>query len=344
MYNFRTDLASERRDIYQKANNLSNEIEGIESTKEEINENIKVERVKIINENGEKAIGKPVGNYITIDVKKLKIAQEEEIQKAAETLSNELKKIIDAHIDKQGEILVVGLGNIYVTPDSLGPKVINEIEVTRHIINYLPQYVEEGTRMVSAISPGVLGTTGIETVEILKGIVDNINPKLVIVIDALASRSIERISSTVQISDTGIVPGAGVGNTRSEISQKTLGIPVVAIGIPTVVETAVLVNDSLDLLIQKLQDEAKSNDYLNKLKEEDNYEEIKQALLPQDYNLIVTPKEIDDLIENMKDIVARRNKFCGMNYKKRSSKGSIAPILLLVLVLPFFQSRSSNLN
>lgn len=305
MYNFRTDLASERRDIYQKANNLSNEIEGIESTREEIDENIKVERVKITNENGEKAIGKPIGNYITIDIKKLKIAQEEEIQKAGETLSNELKKIIDAHIDKQGEVLVVGLGNIYVTPDSLGPKVINEIEVTRHIINYLPQYVEEGTRMVSAISPGVLGTTGIETVEILKGIVDNINPKLVIVIDALASRSIERISSTVQISDTGIVPGAGVGNTRSEISQKTLGIPVVAIGIPTVVETAVLVNDSLDLLIQKLQDEAKSNDYVNKLKEENNYEEIKQALLPQDYNLIVTPKEIDDLIENMKDIVAQ---------------------------------------
>ncbi len=305
MYNFRTDLASERRDLYQKANNLSNEIDGIESTKEEVNENIKVERVKITNENGEKAIGKPIGNYITIDVKKLKIAQEEEITKASEILSNELKKVIDMHIDSQGEVLVVGLGNIYVTPDSLGPKVINEIEVTRHIINYLPQYVEEGTRMVSAISPGVLGTTGIETVEILKGIVDNINPKLVIVIDALASRSIERISSTVQISDTGIVPGAGVGNTRSEISKKTLGIPVVAIGIPTVVETAVLVNDSLDLLIQKLQDEAKSNDYLNQLKEEDNYEEIKEALIPQDYNLIVTPKEIDDLIENMKDIVAQ---------------------------------------
>lgn len=304
MYNFRTDLASERRDIYQKANQVQGEIDGIESSKEEIDENIKVERVKITNENGEKAIGKPIGNYITIDIKKLKIAQEEEIEKAAQTLSNELRNVLAEHIDNQGEILVVGLGNIYVTPDSLGPKVINDIEVTRHIINYLPQYVEEGTRMVSAISPGVLGTTGIETVEILKGIVDNINPKLVIVIDALASRSIERISSTVQLSDTGIVPGAGVGNTRSEISQNTLGIPVVAIGIPTVVETAVLVNDALDLFITKLQDEAKSNDYLNKLKEEDNYEEIKEALLPQDYNLIVTPKEIDDLIENMTQIVA----------------------------------------
>ena len=305
MYNFRTDLASERRDIYQKANQVKGELDGIESEKEEIDENIKVERVKITNENGQNAIGKPIGNYITIDVKSLKIAQEEEIQKAAETLSKELKKVIDTHIDNQGEVLVVGLGNIYVTPDSLGPKVINEIEVTRHIINYLPQYVKEGTRMVSAISPGVLGTTGIETMEILKGIVDNIKPKLVIVIDALASRSIERISSTVQLSDTGIVPGAGVGNTRSEISKETLGIPVVAIGIPTVVETAVLVNDCLDLLIGKLQDEAKSNDALNKLKEQDNYEEIKEALVPQDYNLIVTPKEIDDLIENMKEIVAR---------------------------------------
>lgn len=305
MFNFRTDLASERRDIFKKANSIENEINGIESEKEELSENISVERVKITNEEGQNAIGKPIGNYITMDIKQLRIAQDEDIEKSSEILSNELKKIIDSHIDKQGEILVVGLGNIYVTPDALGPKVINEIEVTRHIINYLPQYVEEGTRMVSAIAPGVLGTTGIETVEILKGIVENIKPKLLIVIDALASRSIERISSTVQLSDTGIVPGAGVGNTRSEISKNTLGIPVIAIGIPTVVETAVLVNDCLDVFIQKLQDEAKSNDYLNKLKEEDNYEEIKEALLPKEYNLIVTPKEIDDLIENMKDVVAR---------------------------------------
>ena len=305
MLNFRTDLASERRDLYKKANKIENDVNGIESEKQEIDENISVERVKITNEEGDKAIGKPIGNYITIDIKKLKLAQEEDIQKASETLTDELKKILDLHVQKQDEIIVLGLGNIYVTPDALGPKVINEIDVTRHLIKYLPEYVEEGTRSVSAIAPGVLGTTGIETVEILKGIVENTHPKLVIVIDALASRSIERISSTVQISDTGIIPGGGVGNARSEISEKTLGIPVIAIGIPTVVETAVLVNDSLDLFIGKLQEEAKSNDYLNKLKEEDNYEEIKQALIPQDYNLIVTPKEIDDLIENMKDIVAR---------------------------------------
>jgi len=304
MYNFRTDLALERRDIYQKVNKL-NEIDGIESIEQEINENIKVSKVKITNQNGEQAIGKPIGNYITIDVKKLKIAEEDDIQKASETLTNELKQIIDMHTDKQGDILVVGLGNIYVTPDALGPKVINEIDVTRHIIKYLPQYIDKGTRPVSAISPGVLGTTGIETVEILKGIVENIKPKLLIVIDALASRSIERISSTIQLSDTGIVPGAGVGNTRQEISQASLGIPVIAIGIPTVVELATLVSDGIDIFINRLQEKAESNDYLNKLQQNDKYEEVKEALNVGEYNMIVTPKEIDDLIENMKDIVAR---------------------------------------
>ena len=304
MYNFRTDLANERRDIYKKANQIENEIEGIESEIEKVNETITIERVKITNNQGEKAIGKPIGNYITIDVKKLRIAQQEEIEKTADVLQKEQKKIIDINVDKEGSALAVGLGNIYVTPDSLGPKVINEIEVTRHVIKYLPQYVEEGTREISAISPGVLGTTGIETLEILKGIVENVKPKIIIVIDALASRSIERISNTIQLSDTGIVPGAGVENTRAEIGEKTLKVPVIALGIPTVVETAVLVNDCLDLLIEKLQEEAKSNDMLNKIKQEDNYKEIKEALMPKEYNLIVTPKEIDDLIENMKDVVA----------------------------------------
>ena len=308
MYNFRTDLALERTNIYRKANKLE-EIDGIETQDEDIDNNIKVSRVKITNEKGEEAIGKKRGVYVTIDLKDLKIAEEDQIQKASETLTNELKALIQNHVQEKDDIMVVGLGNIYVTPDSLGPKVINEIDVTRHIIKYLPQYVDENTRPVTAISPGVLGTTGIETYEILKGIVDNVKPKLLIVIDALSSRSIERISSTIQLSDTGIVPGAGVGNTRAEISQDTLGIPVIALGIPTVVESAVLVNDCLDLLIQKLQDEAKSNVFLNELKEKDNYETIKDALNPQDYNMIVTPKEIDDLIENMKDVVAR-----GINY------------------------------
>ena len=163
----------------------------------------------------------------------------------------------------------------------------------------------EDTRPVSAISPGVLGITGIETMEILKGIVDNIKPKMLIVIDALASRNIERISSSIQISDTGIVPGAGVNNTRKEISIRTLGIPVIALGIPTVVDLASITNDCIDIFIGNLQEKAMSNDVLNELKARDNYEDIKEALNVGEYNMIVTPKEIDELIENMKEIVAR---------------------------------------
>lgn len=305
MYNFRTDLASERRDIFKKANNLEDEIDGIEAEEIQENEKIKITKVKVTNQNGAEAIGKPIGNYITIDIKKLKVATNDDIQKASDVLSRELKKLIDEHSVAIDEVLVVGLGNEYVTPDSLGPKVIADIDVTRHILKYMPEVLDPNTRPVSAISPGVLGTTGIETLEILKGIVDNTKPKLLIIIDALASKSIERISSTIQLADTGITPGAGVGNTRKEISKETLGIPVIAIGIPTVVEAATIAADSIDLFIEKLQNEAKSNDYLNQLKEEDKYSQIKEALMPGDYNFIVTPKEIDELIENMKDVVAR---------------------------------------
>ena len=304
MYNFRTDLADERRDLYKKANNVENEVEGIESQQEDVNEKIKITRVKITSEQGEQAIGKPKGEYITIDIKKINLLTEEELEDASKILAKELKRLIGEKIEFKDDVLIVGLGNEEVTPDALGPNVIKNVEITRHIINYLPQYIDENTRPVSAIAPGVLGTTGIETLEIIKGVVEHIKPKLLIVIDALASRSMERISSTIQISNTGIVPGAGVGNTRKEISENTLSIPVIAIGIPTVVETAVVVNDALDIFIEKLQQEAKSNDYLNEIKEKDNYEEIKEALLPKDFNFIVTPKEIDELVLNMGKVVA----------------------------------------
>ena len=305
MYNFRTDLALERRDLYNKAHNVEKDIDGIETEEEQVGDKIKVSRVKITNENGEQAIGKPQGNYITIDFKNLKIATDEEIQKASEVITKELKILLEKHIGLKDSILVVGLGNIYVTPDALGPKVINEIDITRHLLEYMPEVLDENTREVSAVSPGVLGTTGIETLEILRGIVDNIKPKLVIVIDALASRSIERISSSIQLADTGIVPGAGVGNTRKELSQSTLGVPVIAMGIPTVVEAATIAADSLTLLIKKVQEQAESNDFLNQLQEEDKYTLIKEVLAPEEYNFIVTPKEIDELIERMKDVVAR---------------------------------------
>lgn len=305
MYNFRTDLAIERRDLYKKANNIEKEIDGIETEEENIEDKIYLSRVKVTNKQGEDAIGKPIGNYITIDIKNLKTSNEDDIQKASEVVTKELKNLIYKHIDNKSPVLVVGLGNLYVTPDALGPKVVNEIDITRHLIEYMPGVLDESTRPVSAIAPGVLGTTGIETQEILKGIVDNIKPSLIIIIDALASRSIERISSSIQLADTGIVPGAGVGNARKELTEEKLGVPVIAIGIPTVVEAATIAADSLTLFIKKVQEQAQSNDFLNQLQEEDKYEMIKEVLSPNDYNFIVTPKEIDELIENMKDIVAR---------------------------------------
>lgn len=235
MYNFRTDLALERNEIIKKKDNLQN-IEGIETEENKIDDNLVVSKVKIVNDKGAEAIGKPIGNYITIDLNKLNIASEDEIEKYANCLADEIKKLVDVHIERQDDVLIVGLGNEYVTPDALGPKVAKEIEVTRHLIKYMPEYVKPGTRPISSIAPGVLGVTGIETLEIVQGVVEKTKPKMLIVIDSLASRKIERISSTIQIADTGIVPGAGVGNTRKELSKETLGIPVIAIGIPTVVD------------------------------------------------------------------------------------------------------------
>ena len=304
---FRTDLAIERHDIFKKANNILTDIPGIKSENKKISDSINVYKVEVLDEDGAKSIQKPIGTYVTIDVKKMRNIQDDEKEKIAYAVSSELQPIINKQISKKDEILVVGLGNLYSTPDSLGPKVVQNVDVTRHIFKYLPQYVNEGDREVSAISPGVLGSTGIETQEILKGIVDNVKPKLIIAIDSLASKSVERISSSIQISDTGIIPGSGVGNKRRELSKQTLGVPVIAIGIPTVLDLATIVSEGLDLFIENLQDKAMSNEYLNGLKDRDNYEDVKEMLNIGEYNMIVTPKEIDELVENMKDIVARRN-------------------------------------
>ena len=301
---FRTDMAVERRDLYRKANNIENEIDGVDCQEEEM-EDIKITRVNVTNEQGEQALQKPIGTYITIDVKRIHNIETEKEDKIVEVLKNEITAVVDKHIGKQDEIMIVGLGNLYSTPDSLGSRVVNEVEITRHIKIYLPQYIDENTRSISAISPGVLGTTGIESAEIIRGIVDKVKPKMIIAIDSLCSKSVSRINKSIQISDTGIVPGGGVGNARDELSEKSLGIPVIAIGVPTVVEMASITNDCLDLFIEDLQKKAESNDALNKLKDEDNYQKIKDALIPNDYNFIVTPKEIDELIDSMKDILSR---------------------------------------
>lgn len=202
MFSPRTDLAIETREIYKKANNIEDEIPGIE-TSEEVDKNLKVTKVKITSKEGEEALNKPQGNYITIEAKDLRYAEDDEKEKVVKTIGNTIKFMLDEdNVDKKGDILVVGLGNLNVTPDSLGPKVTDNVDITRHILAYAPQYIDKDARPVSAMSPGVLGTTGIETAEILKGVIDKIKPKAIIAIDALASRKMEKISNTIQIADT----------------------------------------------------------------------------------------------------------------------------------------------
>lgn len=283
---FRTDMAVERRDLYKNANNLEDEINGIECD-EEKKDDITITRVRITNQEGEKALDKKMGNYITIDVKKINNITEEKEQEIINVFSKELSGIINKHVKPNEEILVVGLGNLYSTPDSLGAKVVQNIEITRHIKIYLPNAIDKNTRSVSAITPGVLGTTGIETVEIVKGISNNIKPKLIIAIDSLCSKNIDRINKSIQIADTGIIPGGGVGNKQEELSKDTLGIPVIAVGIPTVLDAATIVIDTLnvcDIVVQE-------NELINKMK-------------LNNFNFIVTPKEIDTLVENMANIVS----------------------------------------
>lgn len=309
---FRTDMAIERRDIFRKANKLETEIPGIECNEENL-ENMKITRVEIKTKEGEEALNKKIGNYVTIDLKKMNYIPDEEKEKIVNILSTEIRNIIDKHIGKSDDMLVVGLGNLYSTPDALGSKVVKKIEITRHIKKYLPQYIDENARAISAIAPGVLGTTGIETLEFVRGIVENIKPKLVLVIDSLCSKSVDRISKSIQLSDTGIVPGGGVGNARLELTEETLKVPVVALGIPTVIDAVTLVEDGIDIWLNNLES-AKNNDIVEEIIDVRNFAEnselnsIKNALIPTDLNFIVTPKEIDELIENMTEIVACRYK------------------------------------
>jgi spore protease len=263
---------------------------------------ITISRVRIVNEKGEKALGKPEGYYVTLEVPRLREKDPELTEEVSKNLAEELKTIIDLPVDST--VLVIGLGNWNVTPDSLGPKVVEKLLVTKHLLEFMPEKfnTKRGIRPVCALAPGVLGITGIETGEIIKGVVERIKPDLVIVIDALAARSLERISTTIQISDSGIQPGSGVGNRRMGISRESIGVPVIAIGVPTVVDAATVASDALDMLISEFERQAKPGSefykMLKTLNMEEKYQLIREVLYPFVGELVVTPKEIDSLIEN----------------------------------------------
>ena len=304
MGHIRTDLAIEAREFYTRKENRQ-DIPGVIMDVDK-KQDITVTRVKIVEEVGARILGKPIGNYITIEVPKLRENDRDLQDEVSDTLSKEIGGIID--IQDDSVILVVGLGNWNVTPDALGPRVIEHLLVTRHIKEYIPEQIDEGVRSVCAIAPVVLGITGIETSEIIRGIVDRIKPDLVIAIDALASRKMDRISTTIQLADTGINPGSGVGNNRKELSQSTLGVPVIAIGIPTVVDAATMASDTIDIVIDSLVKESnQGGEFYNMLKSMDKTEQsslISEALSPYIGNLMVTPKEIDRLIEDISVVIA----------------------------------------
>ena len=295
-------------------------------------DNIKISRV-VVDQNNKNIISKKEGNYVTIEF--LDITNFEDREKVGNVLEEELKNILDLNnINCSDECLIIGLGNDKSTADALGPKTIENILVTRHLF-LLNVSVKEGMRKVSAITPGVMGTTGIETIDIVSSIVNSIKPKFIIVIDSLCASSVERLNRTIQITDSGIHPGSGVGNHRKEISKDTLNIPVIAIGVPTVVDASTIVNDTINYLFMHLS-YLKNNyaenklivkrfgNYLEKIKKGNLTEEekeliggmignlcdeekkrlINEVLESINYNLIVAPKEVDFLIDKLSNLIS----------------------------------------
>ncbi len=299
-----TDLAIE---IAENISTEATEINGVEIATEQCDiSDTEVTLVKITNQSGSDAMRKPIGNYVTLESSLIKENDKEAHESIIKILSRYIHYLCP--IKKHSTILVVGLGNSQVTPDSLGPKVVQRVLVTRHIKDTVPEDIADSVSSVAAVAPGVMGITGIETVEIVKGITEKVKPDLVIAIDALAARKVSRVNSTIQLSDTGVAPGAGVGNKRKTIDEESLGVPVIAIGVPTVVDAATLANDTLDRMIDAMINETDETspfyNMLNKMAEEEKYQLITEVLSPYAENMFVTPKEVDAVIENLVNIIA----------------------------------------
>ena len=270
--NFRTDLAIERQEYHEK-----DTLDGVLSETKTV-DGVKITTIEIINEQGEKLIGKPKGRYITLETDKL-YKSSEAFSAVSEVLCREIRSLLP----KKGTVLVAGLGNEDITPDALGPKSLGLLLATRHIGSEFAESLGLGNlRSVAGIVPGVLGKTGIETVEIIGGVVKKISPSCVIVVDALASRNTARLGTTVQLCDTGVSPGSGVGNRRKGINAETLGVPVIAIGVPTVVDALTMAWDILEKTGVNLPEED----------------------FAQHRQMVVTPKEIDSLIDKASRLIA----------------------------------------
>ena len=297
--NIYLDLAVEAHDLLR--GQVESEVSGIKRQTETLPE-ATVTTITITNAQGEKELGRPQGNYITIDAPAIKDNNHEAHKEIAKILAKHLGKLFDFREDTS--LLIVGLGNWQATPDALGPRVVEKILVTRHLFHYTPEEMEGQMRKVSAISPGVLGLTGIETAEIIRGLVEHVKPDYVIAIDALAAGALERIGTTIQLADTGINPGSGIGNHRKGLNEQTLGCKVIAIGVPTVVNAAVIAHKTIEELFGQIETEPGLANFYNAQNEKALMKVMQKALSPFQNNLMVTPKEIDDLIEQTAKIIA----------------------------------------
>ncbi len=314
----RTDLALENRESFEGD---GGEVSGV-ALREWVHKKsqVKLTEVKILNSRGAQAMGKPMGTYLTLEANQLLKEDEDYHSQIAGELAGELRRLMEEMLGGRGcfraksgpgggqnggekrdfpAILVAGLGNSSVTPDSLGPRVVGNLRMTRH----LRDFGQRGENaQVSGIAPGVMAQTGMETAEILKGIVRETRPDLVIAIDALAARSVRRLGTTIQLTDTGIQPGSGVGNHRHSLTKESLGVPVLAIGVPTVVGAAAIVQDTLSALIQVLRNSRsakKTGDWIAGMEPEDQYQLIRELLEPEFGPLYVTPPDIDQSVKRL---------------------------------------------
>lgn len=283
-YRIRTDLALESKERYERDNV---EISGVvirEFYDEE--KDIRTTEVKIETEKGAKAMGKPQGTYITMEAPNMSVPDEDYHREISRELSKHLRKL--ASLEKEKSVLVVGLGNRDVTPDALGPHVIQNLHITRHVLREYGTLGmgEERAHSISGIVPGVMAQTGMETLEIIQGVIREVKPDVVVAVDALAARSTKRLNRTIQITDTGINPGSGVGNHRDGLNAETLGIPVIGIGVPTVVDAATIVHDAMAHLLEALE-------------EQEQKEFLEEMISPHLHSMFVTPKDVDETVKRL---------------------------------------------
>lgn len=275
----RTDLAVEAREIWNESAEKQTRLSGVEA-RDYDRAGCPVTHVRILDDEGARALGKPVGAYVTVEVSSLSHGQPDVFAHTVQALAEELRPLLGL---KPGDkALVAGLGNRDITPDAVGPLAMEHIMVTRHLVEKLPDMFGH-MRPVAAMTPGVLGSTGIESADIIRGVIDKARPDVLVMVDALASRKLSRVCNTVQLADTGIVPGSGVGNARAALNRETLGLPVIAVGVPTVVDAATLCVDMLEEAGAAAVDP--------------------EALAPYGGGMIVTPKEIDEYVKDIAKVV-----------------------------------------